>query len=915
MKSIIKNGMTACIVLIFILCTITYSLSAETGAGSPIKRIAHYVPSSHWDREWYDSFQGFRMRLVPMLDELFETMDNNPAYTSFTMDGQVIPAYDYLEIRPEKLAMVQQFARDGRFILGPWYVLPDEWLVCGESIIRNLQMGKSFAVKLGATPSRVGFVCDIFGHTGQLPQIFDQMNIPSAFVWRGTNETDWKCNFNWKAPDGTVIPTFRFEKIGYCTFSLKYRTGESTEEKVGHIVEFVLFEEERSPVWPLLLFDGCDHQTIEPTINTLIEMANKRLEPRGIQIIHSTLDNYTNDLLKDRAKINKTISGELRDSGKFPESSDHQWLIPGVLSSRIYLKQRNAACEDELCLWAEPFSAFAAELGNEYPIGYLNASWKHLIENHPHDSICGCSIDQVHQDMIYRFDQSLGISSRLTSQALKTITAAASPKELSDTSFVVGVFNATSEDINEPVDIDIPMPEDWPYKFREFFGYEDKYSFKLRNARGEEVPYQLVAQTRDKKDIHFNYRNIVSLTAPMKVPAFGYTTFTVEPIKGPTRYLGSMKVSHGAIENEVLHVQAESNGTITVTDKRSGRKFEQLLTFEDRADIGDGWYHGVAVNDQTYFSTASGADVAVIADGISKATLRITVVMNIPKRFDFHIMERTGETAPLKIVSDITLRKGSDRVEVTTVVENTILDHRVRVLFPTNLKGDTYICDSAFDCVERPVALADDNNSRRELDVETRPQVTWTAFSDGKTGLAIVSRGQPESAVINTPERPIALTLFRAFGRGAFLDGNPGGQIQGTLTFRYEIVPFNGTVPVKKLFLLGQRVNTPVKTSTLSFNDKELQHAGTLSREHSFLKVDGNVVVTSVQRDKKATFVRFFNPLSTREMVTVGTGKPSASAKCFTLDGREDTKSTVQPGSDGIKVSIQPKRITTLMLE
>src|SRR4029077_12572958 len=128
-----------------------------------------------------------------------------------------------------------------------------------------------------------------------------------------------------------------------------------------------------------------------------------------------------------------------------------QWLIPGVLSSRIHLKQRNAACEDELCLWAEPFSAFAARLGLEYPAGYLSEAWRHLLENHPHDSMCGCSVDQVHQDMLYRFDQSLGIASRLTKNALKTIALNAAPAKVADGALVLTVFNSTATPLDEAV--------------------------------------------------------------------------------------------------------------------------------------------------------------------------------------------------------------------------------------------------------------------------------------------------------------------------------------------------------------------------------------------------------------------------------------------------------------------------------
>ncbi|MCL5018856.1 MAG: glycoside hydrolase family 38, partial [Patescibacteria group bacterium] len=828
----------------------------------------------------------------------------------------------------EKLEAVKRLIQERKLSIGPWYVLPDEWLISGESLIRNLQKGAALAGELGTHASPAGFVCDEFGHTSQMPQIFDQMGIRTGFVWRGTQEKESKGHFNWTAPDGTILPTYRFGKVGYCSYVFAVRdptgtTPPTLNEMVDRLVKYVLYEANRSPVKPILLFDGGDHMEIEPQTSTMIERANKILEPQGIKIIHSNFENYCSDLLNESGKIQKTMTGELRESARDPSAEDEQWLIPGTLSSRIHLKQKNAVCEDELSLWAEPFSAFAVSLGCVYPEGYLRTAWKHLLENHPHDSMCGCSIDQVHQDMIYRFDQSLGISSRLTMQALKQIGLAAAPRELPDSSLILAIFNATAETINEQVDLDIPLPTTWPKRFQEFFGFEEKFAFKLINAHGEEVPYQLVGQARDREGAtreryHFprsSTNHLINVSLPLNIPAFGYTTLIVKPVEGPTRYLGSMATSHRAIENEFLRVEAAPNGTILVTDKRTGVQYKDLLTFENRADIGDGWYHGIAVNDQIFFSSACAADIAMISDGIAKATMRISVTMNVPKQFDFKNMVRDEQTSPLKIVSDVTLRKGAERIEVTTIIDNTILDHRIRVLFPTNLSGETYLSDAAFDVVERPVALLSDNNIRRELDVETRPHITWTAFGDGKNGLAVVSRGLPESAVINTPERPIALTLFRAFRRAVFSNDNPGGQIQGLQTFKYDIVPYAQRVPTKKLFLLGQQVNQPLRMVTLS--DSEIRKSnitGTLSREYSFLKVAGNAVVTSVQHEKNGLLVRLFNPLDTMEKAIIKPVNKFDNAKSVRLDGREDLKSKLFVNGESIEVDIPPKRICTVLI-
>ena len=186
------------------------------------------------------------------------------------------------------------------------------------------------------------------------------------------------------------------------------------------------------------------------------------------------------------------------------------------------------------------------------------------------------------------------------------------------------------------------------------------------------------------------------------------------------------------MENEYLRVTVEANGTLTVLDKRSGETYRRLLTFEDCADIGDGWYHGQAVNDQVYVSTASAAAVALVHNGPQVATFRVRTTMAVPAELHFDDrMSRSAELVNLVIDSLITLRAGADRVEVETTVHNVALDHRLRVLFPSGAAADTYLSDTPFDVVERPIALRADNHLYRELEVETKPQMSWTAVFDG----------------------------------------------------------------------------------------------------------------------------------------------------------------------------------------
>ena len=162
------------------------------------------VPHTHWDREWYQTFQQFRMRLVHAIDRLLDILDRDPAFTHFMLDGQTVVLDDYLEIRPEQSERLKHYIGSGRIQVGPWYLQPDEFLVSGESMVRNLQIGLRQAAEFGGQ-MRAGYVPDCFGHIAQLPQILRGFGIDNAVFWRGVGLEAHKSEFFWAAPDSTQV--------------------------------------------------------------------------------------------------------------------------------------------------------------------------------------------------------------------------------------------------------------------------------------------------------------------------------------------------------------------------------------------------------------------------------------------------------------------------------------------------------------------------------------------------------------------------------------------------------------------------------------------------------------------------------------------------------------------------------------
>lgn len=862
------------------------------------RRRAHYVLSTHWDREWHQTFQDFRYRLVALLDKILDRIKSGDLKGPFTCDGQAIVLEDYLEIRPERTEQVKRYLREGKLVAGPWFVLPDEFLVSGESIIRNIRHGRQFVRSLGGVPSEAGFVCDLFGHISQLPQIFRGFGLTGALVWRGLEPLP-DARFHWAGADGKTIPALRFGKSGYCDYNFKVRHcmeyGTEFEPAKARVDLQNFLDEEAGRTkgqGPFILFDGGDHlsQDVAHYSVLLGEISNKESK---YEIVHSSLDAFLREMVADFGDVNRTIKGELREPGVIPFSEDQQWLIPGVGSSRVWIKQQNARCQSLLCQWAEPFSVFASALtGREYPASYLEHSWVWLLTNHPHDSICGCSIDQVHEDMKYRFSQSFQIADRAAEEALSAIASNVAG-EVGERELRVSVFNPVPRERNEIVELTLSIPAEWPC-FTEFFGYENKPAFRIYDAEGAEIPYQRLAQKVNAvrkriRDIKFPEVNMVcevTVALALKLPALGYTTLLVAGDKrtdedakipvmvAPTRHPSNkaLAISDHELENEFLRVSVETNGSLTVLDKRNGEVYRRLLTFEDGADLGDGWYHAPAVNDQCCTSQACAANVALVANGPLYAALRVSVLMKLPGHFDFARSVRSEDLADLTLENTIVLRAGQDFVEVETKIINTVKDHRLRVLLPTGATtATTFLADSAFDVVERPIALREGIHSNRELEVEAKPQQSWTAVHAPTRGLALVcDGGLLESGVRDVPERPIILTLYRSTQRTVMTAGEPAGQLLGhTLTFRYRIVPLEGQPDRSALFDRAQELSGGLRTVQLESRDIRIRKENpSLSPSGSLLKITGNVVLSSLRQLDGTVELRAFNPQEKSESST-----------------------------------------------
>ena len=126
----------------------------------------HVISNTHWDREWVYPSEETRLLLVEFMDHLLDLLDKQPDYHSFLMDSQVGCVDDYVELRPEHRARIEKHVKSGRLVIGPWYTLPEEYIVNGESLVRNLVVGHRVSKSFGKV-SKIGYTPFSYGQTSQ----------------------------------------------------------------------------------------------------------------------------------------------------------------------------------------------------------------------------------------------------------------------------------------------------------------------------------------------------------------------------------------------------------------------------------------------------------------------------------------------------------------------------------------------------------------------------------------------------------------------------------------------------------------------------------------------------------------------------------------------------------------------------
>jgi alpha-mannosidase len=938
------------------------------GMDNKVRGTIYYYSGTHWDREWYQTFQGFRYRLVGIMNELLDVLESDPEFRVFHLDGQTIPLEDYMEIEPANRERLARMIAGKRIEIGPWYVMPDELLLSGESLIRNLMRGHAIGRDWGAEVWKFGNVCDVFGHIAQLPQIFQGFGIRYAMVGRGTNEHSCPAHFRWQSPDGSELIAFKLpDDKGYGSFyqlviSRLGEAGLDSEAAEKLVRNYIDHERTRSPIPVTLVMDSFDHEPLHKETPQYLDLI-RRLYPEA-EVKHVSLTEMGGELeaYKDGMPV---IMGELYEPAKVKASYIH--LITHTLSSRYPLKQANDQCQTLLEKWVEPLAAIAALEGYPIQSSYVEMAYKYLLANHAHDSICGCSIDQVHKDMEYRFDQVKGIAHQIIgdvqakerlfrhtgnrsdhagaaalSGAEGTATTVEDHPEASEgTATTVearpGAPEATSvppsgDDLilrlwnplpfprSEVITADIDFPRDYPYRYQEPFGYEEKNSFRILDFLGNEIPYGLVSMRRGYIIRHHgqHQRRVDRHTVSLKVelPAMGTAEYRVVPFDRASRYLASLSSHPREAENEYIRLRICDDGTLSILDKRSQRNYEGLCGYLDDGEIGDGWYHANPAEDRLVSSQGTACSIERIENSPSRTVFRVTLQMRVPKQTDWgtHGISRSEEYATLAIVSRIGLSQGEAAVDIETTVDNTARDHRLRLMLPTGINTSKYDVNQAFAFVERRTGVREDTADWKECDVPEKQTGGIVAKRHpGGEGLAFISAaGIHECAGLDDEAGTLAVTLFRSFRKTVMTNGEEGGQLLGNLYFKYRLSVFGSGTSCADLIREQDKLQAGVRHISYPAAPGYAPAV-----PHSYFQLTGSDICLSVIKrpqsgEQDTVIIRVYNVSGSASTGQITCFRPIAGIREVNLNeeeagdegGRSCNGSTVPPDSTGSAGSI-----------
>ncbi len=856
----------------------------------------HLIPHTHWDREWYLARGQFGARLVRMIDELVDLLKHEPRIPGFLLDGQTVLLEDYLRVRPDQEPVIRELVKSGSIETGPWYVLADEQIPSGESLVRNLLLGKSDSDRWGRRLDTL-YSPDAFGHPSVLPLLAREFGIKSGVAWRGIRSEVASDLFLWNGANDAAMTLYHLPPDGYEVGSGLPSNPEALSRVWPRVRELLVARARSSHI---AIFVGADHHHAR---RDLVELRRRlgELEP-GHEVRLSRLSDFMKAV--EPAAGLPTIEGEQR------RSYGYTWTLQDVHSTRAPLKRRNSLLELWLTRFAEPLATLARLTRGRDQRPLLTFAWRTMVQCHFHDTICGSASDQVALEMQSRFDQAEGTIREVVRDSLHQLSghdpdAARERPDQQKPAMLLwnpvarrrgGVVYAPVTWFRRDVLVGPPgnrQPKAGP-GFRPF-------SLTLN---GETIPVQVleVAQAQERLDARHHYPDQdevdvarIAFLAP-ELPGMGTAVLHLDD-RNPAQIRRGVYAWGCRLGNDFLELEVDKEGGLSIRDLRTGHEFAGLLALEDQGDRGDTYTFCPAGNARRI---GGPSDSWILARGPLVAALQVT---------------RPG----IRLV--LMLAAGDPVVRCTLEIDNQRTDHRLRARLPTGKPGRPALAGTQFGVIEREAVGGENEESSMETPARTAPAHRFVAVQSG-VGLALLAPGFFEYEL--NEDGDLVFTLLRSVGMLSRNDlptraghagwpiATPLAQCLGVQRIDFALAPLTSSDDAESIHRTWEDCFLPVRGA---FYRDWLPHpvAATPSLE---LTGDG-LVLSSMKPAEQGDgiVVRCFNLRDTevRGMLRPG-WKVSRAYRARADETREENIPLADQGRV-IAFSVSPRAFETLLLE
>lgn len=839
--------------------------------------IMHHT---HWDREWYESFEEFRYKLRNGLRYVQELIEDG-TIKCFFVDGQTMVIDDYKEIvSKEEFDKFKKLISEGKVEIGPWYVLADEFLVGGESLVKNLELGTNIAKEFGSNYN-IGYLPDTFGHISQMPQVLKQYGIDNAILWRGAVSSSFENH--WIGSDGSSVLAFVLPLFdGYFQTYMKHN---EWKEKLNKYINDNLSYCKNGEV---LVMNGADHTYTSRNIGQRIKEF-KKINP-DLNVDEVLMSDYVKKF--ENFVPENNIFGEQRNQNKI-------YTLPGVFSTRMYLKQENQRCEDGMINTLEFLNAWTN--GGTKSDEFITYLWKLLIQNHAHDSICGCSIDEVHEEMETRFKKILAAINQFKTSTLEELY----PWDYLANDFVndkLYLLNNVPFKGEYIVESEVLVPEKADKGGIELSYKAEKIDFELLSRIKEEVLF------RDIK-IEPYYAIVYKYKVRFKISFDGIESKVLnikltEQINKVREQIQSVNY----IENDFYKVGVNNRG-LTILDKKNKKTYQNQNIIVSSLDAGDTYNYSPPNED--IITEGKIIKINSCYKNSFSEEITFTYDLNIPKGLSEDRTSGSNELINVKVTTKVTLINGIDKILFVTKVNNVSENHKLRIGF--NLGScDKHYSDTPFDLISRGV-LRDqcfDVLEGEELECNQHPTLSTIFAND----IQIVHLGIQEYEVCKYDNEDYCfMTALRCVGDLSRRDlrtrgggagpgyETPGAQCQGEHTFNYSLIIGKEKFNINNKNVIRNKVLT--KQSNITVTDKNL------------FTLDNNEISYSslIRKPTGEIQLRLFNCFNEDKETTIKFNSQFTKAELVTLESKGIESLNII--NNEVKIKVRAKEICTISLK